>query len=421
VAELATTPTAAPVRAVSGVDPGWNAPSFSLAERDRRWSRVRELMADHGVDCLVASACTGIQGRAHADVKYLTQLGTNDEQFGVVFPITGTPSVAGWPGRRPADEWIDDRRDLSGGFLSPAAWGRTMAELLLEKDMARATVAVCGLGCGGPEQFTQIRQSDGYIPHTTMQAMREALPDATFVDANPIIGRARYVKSDEEIEVIRQGVAIAERALYAMVASAHTGAFEPRVYAEMLAAELAVGGTLPTMISWASGPSGEPMARLEQPVPRHLRSGDLVSVEIEGRWAGYNGQVDSTMTVGDVPTWVRDSHRVAFDALQATIDAITPGVRFGQLRKVSRSVVNRGDFEVRLIMHGRGLGDDGPLIGVDGPVDDMAVEEGTCFSVKPAVLHQGRYCARIGESVVVRGSGARRLGTRPLDHAWAVD
>ena len=70
---------------------GWGYPTFSLDERDRRWGRVRQLMRDNGVDCLVASAATGIQGRAHADVKYLTQLGSNDEQYGVVFPVEGTP------------------------------------------------------------------------------------------------------------------------------------------------------------------------------------------------------------------------------------------------------------------------------------------------------------------------------------------
>ena len=411
----------APVDAGERDDAGRSYPTFSLAERDRRWGRVRELMRAEDVACIVASACTGVQGRSHADVKYLTQLGNNDEQFGVAFPIAGAPVVIGWPDRRPGDDWIEERRVLEGGFLAPATWGRTLAGILRDLDLGDATIAVCGLGPGGPEMFSAIRQPEGHVPYATMQSLQQGLPRARFVDATPILGRARYVKGDEEIEFIRVGTTLAERALYAMVAASHRGAYEPRIYAAMLTAELEAGGTLPTMISWTSGPLSSANPRLEQPVHRRLCSGDLVSVEVEGRWAGYNGQLDATMTVGDVPGWARDCQAIAADSTQATIEAITPGVTFGALRKVAREVTSSPDIEIRLIMGGRGLGDDGPLVGADGPVDDLEVQESTSFVVKPAVMYQGRFCARVGETVVVRADGAHRLGTRPLDHDWHVD
>jgi hypothetical protein len=91
------------------------------------------------------------------------------------------------------------------------------------------------------------------------------------------------------------------------------------------------------------------------------------------------------------------------------------------MREVAREVTPSSDFEIRLIMGGRGLGDDGPLVGADGPMDDLEIEESTSFVVKPAVMYQGRYCARVGETVVVRADGAHRLGTRPLEHYWHVD
>ena len=402
-------------------DTGWGYPTFSLDERERRWGRVRDLMREQGVDCIIGSAVSGIQGRAHADVKYLTQLGSNDEQFGVVFPIEGTPASIGWPGKRPGDNWIEDRRNLEGGFVAEATWGHTIASILHEMKMQQATIAVCGLGPGAPENYSSIRQSDGYIPYLTMRTIEAALPQARFVDAGPILGPARYVKGEEEVEFIREGVRLAERALYAMATTAHTRAFEPQVYAAMLAAEVALGGSLPVMISWSSGPIGTPNARLEQPVPRRLRSGDLISVEIEGRWASYNGQVDATMTVGDVPDWAEDAHKVAVEAVHAGLEAVAPGVTFGELRALVNKVGTHGDFETRLIVHGRGLGDDGPLVGVDGPQDDLVLVENSCFSIKPAVMYQGRYCARVGETIVVRAGGAERLGTRSLEHYWHVD
>src|SRR5262245_32021151 len=102
-------------------------------------------MRAEDVGCIVASACTGVQGRSHADVKYLTQLGNNDEQFGVAFPVEGTPVVIGWPDRRPGDGWIEERRLLEGGFLAPTTWGRTLAGIVRDLGLDGGTVAVCGL------------------------------------------------------------------------------------------------------------------------------------------------------------------------------------------------------------------------------------------------------------------------------------
>ena len=34
-------------------DPGWSNAVFSLAERDRRWAKVRALMARDGIDLIV--------------------------------------------------------------------------------------------------------------------------------------------------------------------------------------------------------------------------------------------------------------------------------------------------------------------------------------------------------------------------------
>lgn len=417
--------TAAPLPAAARGwegDVDWVYPVFSAAERDRRWGRVRELMAAADIECIVAGPCTGVQGRAHADVKYLTQLGTNDELYAVVFPLDGAPVVIGWPGKRPGDDWIDERRGLDGGFLAPATWGRSIAKTIAEIGLGSGRVAIGGLTPGGPDGLSMIRQTEGYLTVVTHDALREHLPRATFVDAGSILGAARYVKGPEEIEFIRIGVSIAERSLYALVSAAHTRAYEPQLYAQMLAAQLAVGGSLPTMISWSAGPLGAATMRLEQPVSRRLKDGDLISTEIEGRWAGYNGQIDATVAVGAVPEWAHDAHEIAVRSFRATVAAMAPGVTFGHLRHVARDIAMPDGFDVRLIMHGRGLGEDGPLVGVtDGEQEQRRLEPGTCFAVKPGVLYRGQYCARVGDTVVVDGSGAHRLGRRTLEQYWHVD
>src|SRR5689334_15155520 len=72
-------------------------PSFSMAERDRRWGRVRQLMRERGIDVLVAPPNTGSNDKFQADARYLTQFGMNGEQVACIFPVDGKVIGMGGP------------------------------------------------------------------------------------------------------------------------------------------------------------------------------------------------------------------------------------------------------------------------------------------------------------------------------------
>ena len=70
--------------------------------------------------------------------------------------------------------------------------------------------------------------------------------------------------------------------------------------------------------------------------------------------------------------------------------------------------------------HGRGTGDDGPLLvaGRREPEEvlNLVIEEGCSFAIKPSVTLDGvGDSARWGDTVAVTAKGAERLGTRPQE------
>src|SRR5438046_2705995 len=67
-------------------------PRFSLAERDRRWSTVRAKMTQEGVDALVCVYHTGHHNHWQGDLQYLTQIGGNNVDASLVFPLEGEPT-----------------------------------------------------------------------------------------------------------------------------------------------------------------------------------------------------------------------------------------------------------------------------------------------------------------------------------------
>ena len=62
-----------------------DVPRFSLAERDRRWRLVRQLMAEEGLDVIVTAVNTGHWDHFQANTRYLTGVGGNCGEAAAVF------------------------------------------------------------------------------------------------------------------------------------------------------------------------------------------------------------------------------------------------------------------------------------------------------------------------------------------------
>src|SRR5437667_229526 len=94
-------------------------PRFSLAERDRRWGRVRELMRQASCDCLVAPGFRDAEDQATS--RYLSQIGGIGIYGWVVFPQNGEVTAIVESERNrdfavKAQDWISDVRQQDVWF-----------------------------------------------------------------------------------------------------------------------------------------------------------------------------------------------------------------------------------------------------------------------------------------------------------------
>lgn len=395
-------------------DPGWSNAVFSLAERDRRWGKVRALMAREGIDLIVCMPCTNSHDRGAADARYLTQLGENSDESSVAFPLEG--DVRAWhsrPGVWPSSNWFEDIRSAPRG-----SGGATLVGYINEfPRYQKATIAIAGLTSTA---LTHVRAAEGEINWQSVEILKAAFPGARFVSASPVLGEARWTKSDDEIAFLRKGTEIAEITLDAIRASAREGVPEREVFAEMMYANAKAGGSFTPMFGWITGPQGRPYHRLEQPSFRSFRDRDMLSTEIEGRWGGYISQIDQTIVINAPVDGLEDAMKLAYEAFDKTLELLKPGTTMGQLADTAVLTALGGRLKAGLGFHGRGTGDDGPLViaglALKPEIRDLAIVEGCCFAVKPSVMYDGiaEYC-RWGDSVVVGKNGGLRLGTRPQE------
>ena len=68
---------------------GFGLAKFSLAERERRWARVRELMRQEKLDALIGFPNQSHWDQFQADIRYLTHIGGHQTEVAVVFPQSG--------------------------------------------------------------------------------------------------------------------------------------------------------------------------------------------------------------------------------------------------------------------------------------------------------------------------------------------
>ena len=384
---------------------------FSLAERDRRWTEVRRNAASAGFDCILVPHC--VDGRnlhlsleqAHgvrADGRYLTLL----ENAAVILPTDGrAPSVIS---DLSGNAWVPEVRSPSG------SWGDALADALIERGMERARIGVTGLSLG---KVIHGRAHAGVANHSAYAKLLRRLPNAKFADGNDVIGYARYVKSAEEIDCLKRGAAIAAAGINEMVRVARPGVEYASLYTNVMRRLLELGSEYYPLAFYAGPIANAKLPRFEDPpLGRFLQSMDRIHNEVDGVWGGMIAQEQQGIVLGPLPeAWQRaaDLQRELF---YAGLERMRPGVVFGEfIDSVNSSAQTRG-MKSLILMHGRGYGDDGPLLTPQDPGDgvrDVMMRAGNVFVWKPIVMSDdGSVEYSWGGSVVVTENGAVQLVER---------
>lgn len=396
-------------------------PCFSLAERDRRWAAVRSLMRKQEVAAIVVPNNTGHSTDFQANGRYLTHVGGGgDSDIAVVFPLDGevtaiaTSAAERWP---TVQDWTPDVREAKRSY------GRATAERLKELGVAHARIGVTGLG-------RDTRSPEGTILLGFWRALKDALPNSTFIDATPILRRVRIIKSGEEIEVLKKSCWIIERGIEAKINNAKVGVTDWEVWAHALSAMMIHGSEIPVHQNWLSGRN--PNRTLTRPTFRKLEYGDLIIDELEASWIGYRSQMVQPVFVGKADPVHIELFKVQRELFEALRENFRSGVTLRELGEVTiragaKATPKSGpaaSAQSRLTLHGRGAGDDGPImVGNmhDSPDLDLVLEDNMVCIMKPSVEigeGKGRTICRWGDTVAVSSAGGVRLGTWP--HQLAV-
>lgn len=332
--------------------------------------RLTALMDESGLDALVL--------RSGSNFTYLS---------GVVYPGTlarhmdltdsTRPVILVWPrngkpviltnktasGLVERDGWIDDYV-LYEAYVDSAS--DRLAQLLKEK----------GLGT------SRIGFEKDYWSAAHWEAMQKAAPKLGMVDCTALMDRVRWIKTPEEVALLRQAADLLDDAYLEAFGRIRPGDTERKVHADLIGTCLRLG------FEWAHGifnvfRNTVPYGGESDMV---IEKGDAIRTDYVGYLSSYPGHQSRTIIVGPPTAEQKRDYAINIDVHRKLIDRCVPGASVHGLWEFTMGEYRKAGWPDHHMLIGHGVG---PWWHQQEPIlrrkSEHVLEEGMVLALEPHV------------------------------------
>jgi Xaa-Pro aminopeptidase len=365
-------------------------PRFSAGEMARRRAALEAAMAEDDVAHVLVYGAN----RFGSAVGWLTRWPVTREALVVVTPGERDVLLVGFYNHVP-----NARRIATEAEVRPAAPSGIAAAV---EELRARGAAGKRVGLIGPL---------GHRAHARLAGLASEV-----VELDAAYTRLRLAKSAEELEWLRVGCELTDRAVLALRDGARPGLDERELSDLVERAYVARGGTTHIHYFAATSMAAPEMAVPAQwPSTRALQAGDALTCEISASWWDHPGQLLRTFAVGAEPTPLyRELHAAADAAFDAILAVLRPGATAADVVEAAGAIEDAGFTTRDDLLHGFVGGYLPPVLGSPsrqlGPVPDFTFEAGMTVVVQPNVVTPDEAAGvQTGELVLIGDDGPERL------------
>ncbi len=382
------------------------------------YDRAARLMAAADIDVIVAHKKTSVEYLG--DYEWIHHL--NHENFltedgrDYVVSFVGLPreegrgpfyvcpsTETGYPEH--ADLWISDVRYWGPMFF---VVGRERQMDLAHDPIERLAQVLREKGLGRARIGLEWR----HLELVYYEGLRAALPEATLVDAEPVLWQLRMRKSAEEIARLRRAAAATSEVMDLAYTTAHEGMTEHEMDAGLDVA-FPQRGLRHELTDIAFGPKG---ADFVGPTATRLERGHVVRLDIGGSYRGYWCDTSRSLAWGGQPSAeARRAHATILRANEQLREAVRPGARPSDLYRLCMRVIEDGGYRSLTPQAGHSLGrmvHEPPFLT---PAWDQPLEPSMIVVVEPTIRVRGAGSFNIEDTLLVTEDGAESLSTVPRE------
>jgi Xaa-Pro aminopeptidase len=370
---------------------------ISTQELERRWKLVRDHMEERGLGALIVQSERDFTG---GYVKWFTDIPAYYPRT-VIFHASDLMTVVehGPAGRRRSLEGHDAENPGVGEVVTTSAfpsvhYTRTYdAEAVTDVLRRRGYRKVGLVGAVG-------------MPHGFVAYLEKALSSAALSDETEFIDRAKAVKSDEEIALIRKAAQMQD-AVFGKVLSHIKPGMRDLEVATLAQYEGQLLGSEQGIFLGMSARLGHPAFFAQRHFQgRTLRPGDHMSLLIENNGAGgYYTELSRTIVLGKASQELIDGSEIVKQAQAYTLGKFKPGASCREIALAHDEFMKQRGVppESRVYSHSQGYDlIERPLIRPD---ETMNLEKGMNMSVHPSYATSSMY-AHICDNYLVEENGA---------------
>jgi len=342
----------------------------SQKEIDRRFHNIRTAMAAERVDALIV--CGNQYAGFEGAVRYTSGFEIVHRYVCVLIPLAGDPVLL-FP--REA-RWIGDKKAT---WIQEKVWAEIPGKWLREESEKRQWKRIAVYGMDFIMAVRDYRE--------LQQGSFELVPfDFPF-------DMARAVKSEEELEGVRDSMDIILDGFHALLAAYEPGKNEAEIMAPAVERFFARGAGPRMMNIVLSGTRGEAEAHFKVPSQRKVGPDDLLlySLEITGE-AGYWIEFSRALIRGKVSPRTLAMSAVYPHAMEAARERMREGVLASEVHKAAADVFSKAGFALgHLTGHSIGMTMiEHPAIGANTKIE---LKENMVLSFHPQVVDQdGQVC-----------------------------
>ncbi len=240
------------------------------------------------------------------------------------------------------------------------------------------------------------------------------------VEGQELTERARSIKSEDELELMRWTVRVCEAGLARMYECSLPGRTEQQIWAELHYENIRSGGEWLETRLCTAGPHTNPW--YSECSDYVCQDGDIISVDTDliGPY-GYCADISRSWVCGHhkLNSEQRTLYAAALQQIDHNLELIRPGLGFLEFNDQSWRIPERYvERRYTVALHGVGLCDEWPAIPTHPDVDyayDGVFEENMVLCVESLIGAEGTECIKLETQVVVKPGGVERLDSFPWE------
>jgi Xaa-Pro aminopeptidase len=247
----------------------------------------------------------------------------------------------------------------------------------------------------------------------TLVGIQKLYPEARFSSATALLNPLRRVKSEAEIEIMREAGVVTEQAFQAVLGQLRHGMTELDIISEVdlqLRKHGALGPSFPTSM-YNSGPNYQLIfGKREEKWHRPLDPPVALLFDFGAAYKGYCYDYGRTVAFGEPIGDFQHIFELMMASQAAGIAALKVGQTTTQVDRAARDVIAEAGYgETFRHRLGHGIGVDvheAPFLTAG---DDTPLEAGMMFTIEPSIAQFDGFSVRVEDVVVVRENGGERL------------